>query len=178
MIYVTHDQVEAMTMGQRIVVMEKGEILQVGEPLVVYNKPASIFVASFIGSPSINLVEAVASTNGPNQFDLVDLNCTVNAEDLLDTNTTIKSGTKVVVGIRPEALFIPSSEQQVYQKIVGKVEVVEPLGNETIVHIRVQETVLVARLPAQNLPTDGDQIEFSFDRKALSFFDSQSGKRL
>ncbi|NQV73155.1 TOBE domain-containing protein [bacterium] len=165
-------------MGQRIVVMEKGEILQVDEPLVVYNKPASIFVASFIGSPSINLVEAVASSKGPNQFDLVDLNCSVNAEDLLDTQTAIESGTKVVVGIRPEAFFIPTPEQHLSQKILGNVEVVEPLGNETIVHIRVQDTVLVARLPAHNLPADGDRIELSFDPEALSFFDALSGKRL
>lgn len=141
-VYVTHDQVEAMTMGDRIVVMKDGLIQQVGTPLELYNKPANTFVAGFLGSPSMNFFEAELVREGMAvtlQAGAVRLHLPPDKSHLLNGYT----GDRVIVGIRPEDLQ-PVSQHLSGKTIQAIVEVVEPIGNETYVDVDAGGVSLVA----------------------------------
>ena len=146
-IYVTHDQVEAMTMGDRIAVMNKGVLQQVGTPEEVYTAPANTFVATFIGSPAMNLVPAAVL-------------------GLTETNE--------LVGFRPEHVALGSGNPESVQ-YEAAVEVVEYLGNEQLVHIRIQDLELVVKLPVEPRLAGGQRAVFSVPRTKLRFFDAQTG---
>jgi len=141
-VYVTHDQIEAMTMGDRIVVMKDGLIQQVGSPLELYDKPANKFVGGFIGSPAMNFFEAeingaadkVCLKAGDVRLDL----SAERSKQLADVKEK-----RVIVGIRPEDLR-PTTEHSEGQTIQGKVEVVEPIGNETYVDLNIGNFNLMA----------------------------------
>jgi multiple sugar transport system ATP-binding protein len=175
-VYVTHDQVEAMTMGHRIAVMNAGRLQQVGTPLEVYDRPANLFIASFIGTPPMNFVPAVLKDSG----------ATVAASGFalpvpqgLRGTTASRDGKKVVLGIRPENLRgVDHAAQGESVRIPGKVEFVEPLGHEVIVHVRVGEDLLVAKLAPHRAPEMDDPIELAVDLSALHLFDAQSEERL
>jgi multiple sugar transport system ATP-binding protein len=141
-VYVTHDQIEAMTMGDRIVVMKDGLIQQVGSPLELYDKPANRFVGGFIGSPAMNFFEA--EINGA-----ADTVCLKAGDVRLDLSTEKSKQLadykekRVIVGIRPEDLR-PTTEHIEGKTIQGKVEVVEPIGNETYVDLNAGNFNLMA----------------------------------
>ncbi|UCH10164.1 MAG: sn-glycerol-3-phosphate ABC transporter ATP-binding protein UgpC [Fidelibacterota bacterium] len=177
MIYVTHDQVEAMTMGSKIVVLNQGVIQQVDTPLELYNNPVNKFVAGFIGSPAMNFVEGVVSTDGAVTFqsDLFKIqvpeSLTPKLEDL--------SGQHVVLGIRPENIRIvregSDSRWGEPQSIV--VDVVEPVGNEVFLYFSEQDKRYCMRMPPEQLYHPGDQLQITFDPEKLYFFDLHSDKR-
>ena len=150
-VYVTHDQVEAMTMGHRIAVMNAGRLQQVGTPLEVYDHPANVFVAQFIGTPPMNFFRAGA------------LPFRIRADDVL-------------VGIRPESLLEPGRSAQA--TIPAVVELVELVGHEAVVHLRHNETPFIATFDAHSAPRNGEKIEVGVDVSRMHLFDAKSEKRL
>ena len=172
MIYVTHDQVEAMTMGDRIVVLHDGFIQQVAPPLELYDRPANTFVAGFIGSPAMNFVDgsvsggAFTSEDGSVQID------DLGRHDVSD----------VTLGIRPEDLYTVATDEPARRlgaPVSGTLEVVEPMGNEIIAYVRVAPEVrVVARLEPQPFPAPGETVALRVDLDKAHLFDRESGQRL
>ena len=139
-LYVTHDQTEAMTMGDRVAVMRAGVLQQCDEPSVLYNKPMNLFVAAFIGSPAMNLFEATISDDGSLlQLGSQRLNL---GESLYHRVPSLRSyaGRKVVVGLRAEDLPVATGEQKSDGTLVARVEEVEALGSELLVHFSLDAT--------------------------------------
>lgn len=156
-VYVTHDQVEAMTLADKIVVMNNGHIEQVGSPLDVYQNPSNTFVASFLGSPPMNLICSKAN-NGALQFG----NATFN------TNHE-----NIIIGIRPEK-FHYANTTDTNSSINLNIGLIEPLGADHLVHGGVDGQDLIAKLPGE-LNLDGkDSIELFFNNEDLHFFDSNT----
>ncbi|WP_243089850.1 ABC transporter ATP-binding protein [Thermus neutrinimicus] len=174
-IYVTHDQVEAMTLGHRIVVMKDGEIQQVDTPLNLYDFPANRFVAGFIGSPSMNFIRAGVEVQGERVY-LAAPGFRVRANPILAQALRPYGGKEVWMGIRPEHLglkgftVIPEGENV----IRGEVEVAEPLGAETEIHVSVDGTVLVAKVDGHAPVKPGDKVELLADTSRLHAFDVES----
>jgi multiple sugar transport system ATP-binding protein len=169
-VYVTHDQVEAMTMGTRIVVMKDGLIQQVASPIELYEKPVNKFVAGFMGSPAMNfLVGDVQSgrITSP-QFDLKPVG-------ELAQKIAPYSGKKVYVGIRPENLSLPNGAAPEGNAIKVQVEVVEPLGAETHVLASVGgDQTVVARVDPHTRVRPGDNVELLADLDFLHAFDLET----
>lgn len=174
-IYVTHDQVEAMTLGHRIVVMKDGEIQQVDTPLNLYDFPANRFVAGFIGSPSMNFIRAHVEAQGDRVY-LTAPGFRVRANPVLAQAVRPYAGKEVWMGIRPEHLglkgytVIPEEENV----IRGEVEVAEPLGAETEIHVSVDGTVLVAKVDGHAPVKPGDRVELLADTSRLHAFDVET----
>ncbi len=178
-IYVTHDQMEAMTMGDRIAVMKDGEILQVDTPLNVYNHPANLFVAGFIGSPSMNFVEAkVRREDERLLMDVGPFQIAVPAEKR--ETLAPYEGREVILGVRPEDLHpadaFPSPEGP--NRIRGEVEVVEPLGPNLLVYLNAGGVSLVARLDASVNVKEGEPLELAADLSKIHAFDPQSERAI
>ncbi len=183
-VYVTHDQVEAMTMGHRIAVMNAGRLQQLGTPLEVYDRPANLFVASFIGTPPMNLVPAVLAASGAKiAASGFALPMPTASAAWAASPSLGRDGRKVVLGIRPENLREGARETSRAEisdtpGISGIVEFVEPLGHEVIVHTRVGTDLLVAKLEPRRAPAMGDPITLAVEVEALHLFDAESGERL
>jgi multiple sugar transport system ATP-binding protein len=175
-VYVTHDQVEAMTMGQRIAVMKDGKLHQVGTPLELYDHPANLFVATFIGTPPMNLVKATLRNGGAT---LEASKFSLPVPKSLQPLTSGKDGKSVVFGLRPENIFsagkVPRGETG---RVSGEVEIVEPLGNEVVVHSRIGDDILVAKLDPHQIPKMGAPIELVVELDTLHLFDAQTEKRM
>jgi multiple sugar transport system ATP-binding protein len=175
-VYVTHDQIEAMTMGHRIAVLKEGKLQQLGTPLEVYERPANIFVAQFIGSPPMNFLEATLDANATT---LVGQGFTLPVPQKLRADLAGKGGKKVKVGIRPDHLLLPGQAARGESSTLSPmVEIVEPLGNELIVHSRLGEFSLVSRMPPQNPPDPGTAIPLVVELESLHLFDAETEKRL
>ncbi|MCX8056514.1 MAG: sn-glycerol-3-phosphate ABC transporter ATP-binding protein UgpC [Ignavibacteria bacterium] len=176
MIYVTHDQTEAMTMGDRIVVMKDGIVQQIDTPLNLYNKPINKFVAGFIGSPAMNFIEGTLIQENGLKF----VSSKGGLKFQLDTNLDELSkyiNKKVIAGIRPEE-FQPNDSQSSNQKIEIEVEVVEPMGNETFVYFNVDNIQFVARIPSSVVIRPNQKFNFTFDVSKVHFFDGETEKRI
>ncbi len=171
MIYVTHDQTEAMTMGDRIVVMDEGRIQQVGTPLNVYDNPDNIFVAGFIGSPTINLLRGgVKPAAGLATFE---------AEGVafeLPTNHAAAQEEDVTLGIRPE--FISLGSGLGAANINCRVDAVEHLGAETILELSAEGLSLTAKMARNNALHHGEKVCVHAAPEKILAFDSHSGNRL
>ena len=168
-INVTHDQVEAMTLADRIVIMRGGVIEQVGTPDEVYNSPASVFVGGFIGAPAMNFVRGrVASgalrLDGGNQ---IPLNGRVRGAAL--------EGRELLVGMRPEHFVAGDAGAG---RISGQVQVVEPLGADTLVHLQVGEAMVTARMAPEVRPTPGETISITMDPARLFLFDAATERAI
>jgi multiple sugar transport system ATP-binding protein len=172
MVYVTHDQIEAMTLGQRIVVLDRGEIQQIDTPMALYERPANLFVATFLGSPAMNVLDG--------RVEAVDGGAVV-----LDDGTRLPlqgrrlpagaDGRRFRVGIRPEHLLRAGTGEAALAPVV---EVVEPVGNEVFVNLQLGPTALVARLPPGELPTPGAPLPLQVAADHLHLFDGTDGQRL
>jgi multiple sugar transport system ATP-binding protein len=167
-IYVTHDQIEAMTMADRIVVMRDGHIAQVGAPLELYDRPANVFVAGFIGSPAMNLLPGVVRKEGGVPVVMVD-----GASLPLPDRPGLNEGRKVVFGIRPEHLELTETGG-----IPARVVVVEPTGSETHVVLRIGERDLTAVFRERHAFTPGQQVHLTPQPGLIHVFDGDSGDRL
>ncbi|NPV14999.1 sn-glycerol-3-phosphate ABC transporter ATP-binding protein UgpC [candidate division WOR-3 bacterium] len=167
-IYVTHDQVEAMTLGQRIAVMKSGKLLQVGDPATIYNRPANRFVAGFIGSPPMNFFTGRITTN-PLRF--VHQSFTINLPDHLIP--VVKPEGEIVLGVRPEHIFITDNGP-----IKAVVEVTEQLGNEALVYLKIGADRCVLRTNPDHAPRPGDTVNISLETGKLHLFDPVSENRL
>src|SRR5262245_15162349 len=171
-IYVTHDQVEAMTLGDRVVVMKDGLVQQVGDPLGVYSKPRNRFVAGFIGSPAMNFVDCTVTANGELAVGSPGLRVSVpSAQKAALERYKSKS---VILGVRPEDIREATSGDPASYRLDAVVEVVEPLGNEILLDVRVGKNPLVARVPPTSRVKIHEQIPLAFNPDRLHFFDTQT----
>ncbi|TAN09697.1 MAG: sn-glycerol-3-phosphate ABC transporter ATP-binding protein UgpC [Burkholderiaceae bacterium] len=168
--YVTHDQTEAMTMGQRIVVMRDGVAQQIDAPGALYEQPANRFVAGFIGTPSMNFLDAdvVGGVAGGHDFSLK-----LDAEGL----RAVQDRSRVCVGVRPEHLHL-AREERPDCWLRGVVEVVEPLGALTLIHVRVGNATLTAQIAPHRKAQIGDAVTLTCGAERLYLFDPQSGERI
>jgi multiple sugar transport system ATP-binding protein len=197
-VYVTHDQTEAMTMGDRVTVVDAGRLQQCAPPQVLYDEPANLVVAAFIGSPSMNLFEALLSTDGDTLH--VGANAMALGGRLKDlVHLRDHWGRSVIIGVRPEGLHLVSA-QDAAPALVGRVELVEALGSELLVHFdsdarRVRTAgkakvvtdddlpeaevsardSLIARLPPSAQVRASDTVRFALDLNQLHFFDPLTG---
>ncbi|MCX7732965.1 MAG: sn-glycerol-3-phosphate ABC transporter ATP-binding protein UgpC [candidate division WOR-3 bacterium] len=167
-IYVTHDQVEAMTLGQRIGVMNAGRMVQVADPLTLYNRPMNRFVAGFIGSPPMNLFTGVIQTS-PLRF--------VTASFTIELPAGIAGSAKpeqaVVLGIRPEDVVLDQSGP-----VSAVVDVNEQLGNEALIYLKLEGESVIVRTSPHDAPGPGTRVRLSFDPAKIHLFDANSGSRL
>ncbi|MCZ7566256.1 MAG: ABC transporter ATP-binding protein [Burkholderiales bacterium] len=168
-VYVTHDQAEAMTMADRIVVMSKGVIEQVGGPLDIYRKPASQFVAGFFGTPTMNfLAGEIDARDGTLAFASRSLR-----EPLGDALPPSLAGRSIVLGVRSEHVEVGRGETP------GRVQLIEPLGNESLVFFEFGgDAPLVAKVDAETRLRPGDNLTFGFNPAGYHVFDAASGARL
>ncbi|CAM4326632.1 glycerol-3-phosphate ABC transporter ATP-binding protein [Bacillus manliponensis] len=166
MIYVTHDQIEAMTMGDRMVVLNKGSIQQVGTPLDIYNHPANEFVASFIGSPSMNISDGnIKKETCLLHIDQLEIPLSIGRLQQLQE-------VHVRVGIRPEHIKLDEDGQEVM------LQSVEVLGNESILNFLVNGEMWSAKVNGQLLLKKGDKVKLKFPEEKLCFFYSGTNKRM
>ncbi len=162
-IYVTHDQVEAMTMADKIVVMQAGRIEQVGAPLELFDRPANIFVAGFIGSPSMNLLKAKVQNGG---VDMEGVRLRIPAA------VRVAEGQDVIYGVRPEHFDLAM------EGIPATIKVVEPTGSETMVFLRFGESEIVALFRERHNFKPGDTLTLRPRTELVHLFDPLTGKRI
>lgn len=174
MIYVTHDQVEAMTMGDRIVVMKDGDIQQTDTPLNLYHFPVNRFVAGFIGSPAMNFISGKIGRNGGLYF--TDGRLRLSVPVAYEKVIAKYIDREVVFGIRPEDIYDGKDAPPLDLKAAAaaNVEVVEPMGNEIFIYLNNGLNNLVARISARTEPAIGSQLELAFDMSKAHFFDAQT----
>ena len=172
-VYVTHDQVEAMTLASRIAVMHKGELQQFAEPRTVYDRPVNVFVAGFMGSPSMNFLSAelagerviLESDGGP-----------PTSLPFVAPGAGAASSRKVILGLRPEhiSLHHPERARDGRALVAAPVEIVEPTGAETMVALRLAGREVVARFEANEAPEVGQTVTVAIDMARACLFDAQS----
>ena len=169
-IYVTHDQAEAMTMGDRIAVMNDGELQQIGPPNDVYSHPQNRFVAGFIGSPRMNFLPARFEDDG-GEFVLVDQTggdvFRYRVDESIANRATVDPGDTVTVGIRPEDLTLGSTTDRV---VHATVDVVEPMGSDNFITADIKDRSWVVRVDSSYSPATGSELELTFDPEALHLF--------
>jgi sn-glycerol 3-phosphate transport system ATP-binding protein len=170
-IYVTHDQVEAMTLAHRLVVMNAGRAEQIGTPLEVYDRPATVFVAGFIGSPSMNFISAELSPDGS----AISLNGGQTLR-LAPEAAPSPQGGSLIVGMRPEHLEVAADTFG--ELLPLDVELVEPLGADTLVHGRLNGEELTARLPGHATCVPGQRLSLKVEAENLHLFNADSGQRI
>ena len=166
-IYVTHDQIEAMTMADKIVVMKDGYIEQIGSPLEVYDKPANTFVASFIGSPAMNMIEGIVEIKN-NSFKLQVAETKIDLPNIKE----LDNGQKIIVGIRPEYL-IPSKNG-----IPAKIAVVEPTGSETHLLLRANDQDLTCVIRERQDFSPGQDVKLTAEKKSIHIFNYENKLRI
>ena len=179
-IYVTHDQVEAMTMGDRIVVMNEGRVEQIGTPLSLYNHPQTLFVATFIGSPAMNLIEGRVVLDGRPRFVASnDESLSVPLTEAQSATLASGSARDIVGGVRPEdlrPLFAATGGD--VGRIDAQVDTAEPLGNEVLLHLRTRAQDLTARTEPRILPRPGDRLTLTVDASRMHYFDRETRRVL
>src|SRR5713101_1493643 len=204
-LYVTHDQVEAMTMGDRVAVMRKGELQQVADPQTLYDRPVNLFVGGFIGSPAMNMIEATLDRRNGGYAAAVGEQ-SIEIGDALSTRPALKAfeGRDVVLGIRPEDLEDAALGAQGAQTIRGTTQLTEALGSEIMVHFGINArhamtddvrelkedvgedrdvgaldsegtATLVGRFGARSRVKPGEPVEVAVDTRSLHFFDPDTG---
>jgi len=177
MIYVTHDQVEAMTLGQRIVVMNKGEIQQIDTPMRIYERPDNLFVAGFLGNPTMNFFRGKLTESGA--LSIAGEGTHLSLPDAYAQSLASYRGREIIGGIRPEDLqrdraLAPGEGAA----ISGVIDLVECIGSEAFLHLRVGAWALIARVEPQNLPAVGSSITLAAAPERIHFFDVENGVRV
>jgi multiple sugar transport system ATP-binding protein len=182
-VYVTHDQTEAMTLGDRIVIMKDGYIQQIGTPQEVFNHPANLFVAGFIGSPQMNFFKASLEKSDRYYLRLGD--ATIGLPDHINGKLVQKgvAAGSITLGIRPEHIMLTAPGKP--DSIPAKVDVSEMMGSEVYMHVTAEGTDCVIRIPTASLPIDhrlgfamGDEVNFTFGGDVVHLFNSESGENL
>ncbi len=179
-IYVTHDQVEAMTMGDRIVVMNRGRIQQIDTPLGLYERPANLFVAGFIGSPAMNMLDGtLARSDHGLEFRSGD-GAFVLPVAAGGSRLDVAVGRPIVAGIRPEAMYLEGSPRPAgpFTRVALPLVAVEPLGNETLLYAGAGGRELTARVAPQPLPAIGQPVDLLVDLSRVHLFDRETELRV
>ncbi len=182
-IYVTHDQTEAMTMGDRIVVMRDGLIQQVGKPLEIYDNPNNVFVAGFIGSPAMNFFDDCVLTYEDDEFWITSeiFKVRLPKEKAMKISVIDQYvGKEIILGVRPEDIkdvnISPNMPED--SRFMAEVEVVEPMGSEVHLYLAQGDKLFVARVDAYTEAFEGDEIQVAFDMRKVHLFDRESEERL
>ncbi len=175
MIYVTHDQMEAMTMGDRIVVMKDGNIHQIDTPLNLYNSPVNMFVAGFIGSPSMNFFKGKITTVS-NQLVFDEGKIKLSIPKIFSQRLINYENKEVMLGVRPEDIYEADFSHGIEDgaTVESIVEVVEPLGNEVFLYLNTGMNSYIARVAARTTPPVGKKIDVFFNMNKVHFFDIQT----
>ena len=176
MVYVTHDQVEAMTMGNRICVMRDGLIMQVADPLTLYRHPENIFVAGFIGSPPMNLLKGKVQKLDSGLAFVEDGQTgalTIPLRGKLEPLAAKYVGKPIIFGIRPEHLSDQVNDPD-HIPITATVEIAEPMGSESIVYFKSATGNLIARVPGEHVYHPGEQLTVQLNMDKVHLFDSQT----
>src|SRR5690606_31959519 len=178
-VYVTHDQVEAMTMATRIAVMDRGELQQVGRPQDLYDRPKNTFVAGFIGSPAMNLFEVDVVAEGEDLVlvrDSMRLPIPTEEAPLLAPYR----GRRILAGVRPEnihdASFRPTNIRSA--TVEARVDVTELLGNEILSHLMIGDTLMLSRMDPRSSASPGRTLPVAFDMSKVHAFDPDTGETL
>ncbi|WP_175254533.1 ABC transporter ATP-binding protein [Pseudomonas sp. BMW13] len=181
-VYVTHDQIEAMTLGDKVAVMKDGIIQQFGTPQQIYNDPANLFVASFIGSPPMNFI--------PVRLQRRDGQCWVALDSALGVAGQARcelplgdlaqglENRDLILGIRPEQIQLAADGAAEAPSICAEVEVTEPTGPDTLVFVNLNQTKVCCRLAPDQVPQVGASLALRFEPSRVLLFDAQSGERL
>jgi multiple sugar transport system ATP-binding protein len=177
-IYVTHDQIEAMTMATRIVVMNKGYIMQVGSPKEIYDKPSSIFVAGFIGTPPMNFINGKVNSKGVFETGTYKIKLPNDKLEIVTQNKFIEK--PIVLGIRAEDIHDDELVMKAHPNGVLDVEVdvAELLGAETNIYMDINGSNVIAKVDARTNISIGDKIQVAFDLNKVHFFDPETELRL
>lgn len=182
MVYVTHDQVEAMTLGHRICVMKDGRIMQVADPVTLYNRPENMFVAGFIGSPPMNFFRGrFREAGGALRFIADEQQVhgwTLNEAAAKTFPGASLSGRPLVLGVRPEDMTAAPDPAQPQLSITGQLELIEYLGAEICLHVNAADVPFIARIHATQQPNPGDRLPFTANLGNLHFFDPETGNAL
>lgn len=168
-IYVTHDQVEAMTMGDRIVILNDGKIQQVDIPDNIYNKPANMFVASFIGSPAMNFISGIIDQNKIFTSGDLSFNVTDDIYRIVESNNFL--GKQLIFGIRPENLTLETGN---LPTVTLKVNLVEMLGSEKLLHFDVNGSDITAKVPPDGIFSVSDFVTLGIEISKAAIFDPES----
>jgi multiple sugar transport system ATP-binding protein len=173
MIYVTHDQIEALTLADRIAIMKNGVIQQLADPHTIYNKPTNLYVAGFIGSPSMNFIPGTVDGT------------TFTAEDgtaipvgIYDFVAPASGATKAVLGVRPEHILLGDASANMPFKTQAVIEIVEPMGSETLAWTKVAGIPVTFRCSSDIPLAVGDRVTLGFDIARGSLFNAQTENRL
>jgi sn-glycerol 3-phosphate transport system ATP-binding protein len=164
-IYVTHDQVEAMTMADQLVVMNGGRIEQIGKPTDVYRRPASVFVAGFIGSPPMNMLKGMIKGG----------HVMLGDQALPMKSLSLPEGKEVTIGLRPEEVTIADARDRVLQ---ADIDFVEELGSSRLLHARFHDQALVFQVASGTDTQPGQRVGFAIPDAALHLFDVETGLRI
>jgi len=176
-IYVTHDQVEAMTMATRIVVMKDGLIQQVDTPQNLYDSPCNLFVAGFIGTPQMNFINGTLTMKGEDMyFNFEDKSIKLPAEKANNPALKVYIDQEVIVGLRPECLHDQPAQVEAFadSTIDAYVDVTELMGAEIYLYLNVGETNLIARVSSRSTSRAGDTIRVAFDTSRIHIFDKDT----
>lgn len=176
-VYVTHDQIEAMTLGDKVAVMKDGIIQQFGTPKQIYNDPANLFVASFIGSPPMNFIPLRLQRQDGRLLALLDSG-QARCELPLGMQDAGLEDREVILGIRPEQIALAATEAIGLPTLRAEVQVVEPTGPDTLVFVTLNGTKVCCRLAPDQAPDAGETLTLQFDPARVLLFDAQSGERL
>jgi multiple sugar transport system ATP-binding protein len=177
MIYVTHDQTEAMTLGHRIAVLSKGKLMQIDTPLQLYNNPHNKFVAGFIGSPTMNFLKGYLKYNGNYFFASETEECQIFLGSKISAHLEKFLDTKIVIGIRPEDIVV-SKQIDAVSDCKLKVIAYENMGNEQLVYFSLANHQLIARRPPSDTVEVGDEVGISFPKAKIFFMQEEDGEMI
>ncbi|MGX1159296.1 carbohydrate ABC transporter ATP-binding protein (CUT1 family) [Arthrobacter sp. SLBN-100] len=167
-LYVTHDQVEAMSLSDRVAVMKKGQIAQLGQPITVYDEPADRFVGGFIGSPPMNFLDGRVTQQGALEVG----GQSTDAPEFLARGAARSGGLPVLVGIRAENILL--EQRGAAGTLDATVEVVEPLGHATLLTVDLGGQIIKVQVPSTVRVSSGDKVGLRFDQAAVRFFDTET----
>ena len=175
-VYVTHDQVEAMTLADRVVILNHGRIEQIGTPMAVYAAPANLFVAGFIGSPAMNMMPAEIDTRTPGHPRVLAAGVSLPLDSR--NEVAFAPGVKAVFGIRPEDIAVLPPGTEAPAMAEATVTTVEPLGAEFLLSFTLGAHEFVAKIAGRALPNVGDRLRFAFNMRHAHVFDAATGRSL
>lgn len=176
-VYVTHDQIEAMTLGDKVAVMKDGIVQQFGTPKQIYTDPANLFVASFIGSPPMNFIPLRLQRKDGQLIALLDSG-QARCELPVGVSDAGLEDREIILGIRPEQIMLAGAESNGMPTIRAEVQVTEPTGPDTLVFVTLNQSKVCCRLAPDVAPQVGESLTLQFDPSRVLIFDAQSGERL